>query len=125
VTSRTGGRPTERNGSCPARLREPDVLARQRDALGAGDFDRGARDVLTWLIVGGRGPISGQVVDPPVSARAIVRELAAAEALIFGPAEGCRRYGIGVEHALMWAEMVTPEPPAASNAPDEEGSDGR
>ncbi|HWM03236.1 MAG TPA: hypothetical protein VNP92_12965 [Actinophytocola sp.] len=53
--------------------------------------------------------------------------MAAAEAVIYGPpadrelpgepgATDRSRYAAGVEHALMWAEMVTPEPPGAMSA---------
>ena len=108
------------------------VIARQRAALdtraAAGvAFGRGARDALGWLMTGGRGPLTGEQAVPPVPARAIVHELAAAEAVIYGqPADSelpgepgatdRSRYAAGVEHALMWAEMVTPEPTGAMSA---------
>ena len=103
------------------------VIARQRATLTTGvgaafAFNRGARDALGWLMTGGPGPLSRQPAEPPVSARVIVRELAAAESVIYEqpvdpelPIEPVAtdrgRYAAGVEHALMWAEMVTPEPP--------------
>jgi hypothetical protein len=108
------------------------VIAKQRAALATGAaagvaFSRGARDALGWLMTGGRGPLTGEQAASPVPARAIVHELAAAEAVIYGqPADrelpgepgatDRSRYAAGVEHALMWAEMVTPEPPGAMSA---------
>jgi hypothetical protein len=41
----------------------------------------------------------------------IVRELAAAEAIIYGPTCTGRDYARGVEHALLWAEFATAAPP--------------
>lgn len=128
VSWASAGRPAER----PARLRDPAVIARRRDALGTGvgagcEFHRGARDALSWLLVGGRGPLTGQLVEAPVSARAIVRELAAAEAVLYGQPDdrppqggvpGFSGYAAGLEHALMWAEMVTPEPPGSATGTD-------
>ncbi len=105
----------------PARLREPHVLAMQMNALSSvahpvSGFDRGARDALRWLITGGPGPLTGLVPGLPVTARAIVRELAYAEALIWGNARGRRQYAMGLEQALMWAEFVTPAPPTAADS---------
>ena len=125
-------RPASRHTQRPARLRDPLVIARQRAVLATGAaagfaFGRGAWDALGWLMTGGRGPLTGELVTPPVPARAIVHELAAAEAVIYeqpvdqelpsepGATDRCR-YAAGVEHALMWAEMVTPEPPGAMSA---------
>lgn len=41
----------------------------------------------------------------------IVHELAAAEAIIYGPRSTGREYARGVEHALLWAENATAGPP--------------
>lgn len=107
-----------RTESAAAHLRAPEVLVRQRDALTSAatfsDFQRGARDALAWLVAGGPSPINGCLVGLPVPARAVVHELAAAEAVLSGASGGGRSYAAGVEHALMWAEFVTPEPPAAA-----------
>jgi hypothetical protein len=127
------GRPSGRHVERPARLRDPVVIARQRatlatDAAAGSPYSRGARDALGWLLTGGRGPLTGHVVEPPVSARGIVHELAAAEAASYEwPVDRDRpiepvandrgRYAAGVEHALMWAEMVTPEPPRGTGLP--------
>lgn len=105
----------------PVRLLEPHVLALQMEALSsaahpASDFDRGARDALLWLITGGPGPLTGLVPGLPIVARAIVRKLACAAALIWGNAPGQRQYAMGLEQALMWAEFVTPAPPTAADS---------
>lgn len=104
-----------------ARLREPDMLAAQIDALSAAtgpasDFDQGARAALVWLTTGGPGPLTGLRSELPATPRVIVRELAAAEALVSRDASAPQWYAMGVEHALMWAEGVTPAPPAAAHA---------
>lgn len=75
------------------------------------DFHRGAIGALRWLLEGGPGPLTGGMEGRPVSARAIVSELAAAEAIIYGGRSRRREYGQGVEHALMWAELATAAPP--------------
>lgn len=54
------------------------------EARRAMGFDRGAYDTLNWLITGGDGPLTGQMVGLPRPAAAIVRELAAAEAILSG-----------------------------------------
>lgn len=100
-----------------ARLRERGVLAEQMVALRARgesdrrDFYKGALDALRWLTEGGSGPLTGAVGGPPVSARAVVRELAAAEELIYGRPSTCRDYACGLEHALMWAQFATAAAP--------------
>jgi hypothetical protein len=52
--------------------------------------------------------VTGQ---PPPSA-AVVRELAAAEELIYQWRPSRREYGRGVQHALMWAQYATATPPS-------------
>jgi hypothetical protein len=47
-------------------------------------------------------------------ARVIVRELAAAEAVIYGPTTDRIAFARGVEHALMWAQFVTCSTPAGT-----------
>jgi hypothetical protein len=112
-----------------ARLRERGVLAAQMAALRAQgeserrEFHRGALDALRWLTEGGPGPLTGALGDRPVPAPAVVRELAAAEELIYGRPSKCRDYACGLEHALMWAQFATAAPPADSTwelAPDHE-----
>jgi hypothetical protein len=103
-----------------ARLRERGVVAAQMAALreqgesGESDrreFHRGALDALRWLTEGGPGPLTGVVDGPPVSAHVVVRELAAAEELIYGRPSKHRDYAMGLEHALMWAQFATAAPP--------------
>jgi hypothetical protein len=104
----------------PARLRGRAVLEAQLAALrrhGAGDdveFHRGAADALRWLIENTASPLTGQLGIPPVSAQAIVRELACAEEIIYGGSPRHRDYCRGVEHALMWAQFATAAPPLPS-----------
>jgi hypothetical protein len=112
------------------RLREHSVLTAQMAALRAGDdgdtrdFRRGALDGLRWLTAGGPGPFSGVLAGLPVSVQAIIRELAGAEAIIYGRPSACRDYACGVEHALMWAQFATAAPPVPANhhrvGPDEQ-----
>jgi hypothetical protein len=103
---------------CPTHLRERSVLAAQiaelqvRTDVASPEFRHGAVDALQWLCVGGPGPLSGVLAGLPVRSQAIVRELAAAEAIIYGEPSACRDYACGLEHALMWAECATPAPPA-------------
>ena len=100
------------------RMRERSVLAAQMAALkvredaGTPEFRRGALDALQWLCAGGPGPLSGVLTGLPVPAKAIVRELAGAEAIIYGRPSRCRDYACGLEHALMWAQFATAAPPA-------------
>jgi hypothetical protein len=47
----------------------------------------------------------------PIDFGVIVQELAAAEAIIYGPPSTGREYARGVEHALLWAECATSSPP--------------
>ena len=102
----------------PARLREPEVLAGQMAALcaeskrTASQFALGALDALQRLTHGGPGPLTTDVVQQPVTVRAVVHELAAAEAVIYGRRQSRREYARGVEHALMWAQYATAAPPA-------------
>jgi hypothetical protein len=100
-----------------ARLRDRSVLSeqiaelRERTDAATPQFRQGAMDALRWLCVGGPGPLSRVLAGVPVRPAAIVRELAAAEAIIYGEPTGCRDYASGLEHALMWAEFATPAPP--------------
>jgi len=100
----------------PARLREGGELSAQLSVLGAesertaSSFVRGARDALRWLVGGGPGPLTG-VLETPIALRSVVHELAAAEAVIYGPRSAQRDYASGVEHALMWAQFATACPP--------------
>ena len=81
-----------------ARLRPSEVLAAQIAALRAvatgtssegtsSEFVPAARwDALHWLIGGGPGPLTADAVHTPVTVRAVVHQLAAAEAVIHGAA---------------------------------------
>ena len=96
-----------------ARLRPTADLVRERDVHTAGarreaGFDRGAYDSLKWLVEGGPGPLTGELVGLPLPAAVIVHELAAAEAVLSTSPGRCHRYAAGVLEALMWAEMATP-----------------
>jgi hypothetical protein len=100
-----------------ARLRAASVIAaqvaglREVAARPTGEFERGALAALSWLLDGGPGPMTGEVGRCPGLARVIVQELAAAEAVIYGPGTDRTHYARGVEHALMWAQFVTCCPP--------------
>lgn len=99
-----------------ARLRPQAALVREREAHTPGPrrevgFDRGAYDTLTWLVEGGSGPLTGEMVGLPIPAAVLVHELAAAEAVLSTAPGRCHRYAAAVLETLMWAEMATPEPP--------------
>ena len=66
---------------------------------------------MRWLIEGGPGPLTS-TLETPIPQRAVVHELAAAEAVIYGHPTAQRDYASGVEHALMWAQFATACPPA-------------
>jgi hypothetical protein len=111
----------------PARLRPSEVLAAQIAALRAistgtsstgtsSEFLRGALDALHWLIGGGPGPLTTGAAHTPVTVRALVHQLAAAEAVIHGRRRDRREYAQGVEHALMWAQYATAAPPVPPHA---------
>lgn len=93
------------------------MLAEQQAALCAESkrtgsrFALGALDALRWLTVGGPGPLTGDVLSKPVTVRAVVHELAEAEAIVYGRQGELREYAQGVEHALMWAQFATAAPP--------------
>jgi hypothetical protein len=104
-----------------ARLRDRRVLGQQIAALtdqtrsGVAredvEFRRGALAALRWVTEGGAGPLTGSTSLPPVRLAAIVKELAAAEDVIYGRPSQHREYARGVEHALMWAQFATASPP--------------
>jgi hypothetical protein len=100
----------------PATLRDRQVLATQLGVSSAEcawtghQFCLGSRDALRWLLGGGPGPLTGVVCAAPPPRAAIVHELAAAEAVI-PRGSAASGYAEGVEHALMWAQLVTPAPP--------------
>lgn len=106
-----------------AGLRDREVIAAQVVALRgdaaepAGEFECGALAALCWLLEGGPGPVTGEVggrAGATRATRAIVRELAAAEAVIYGAATDRIDFAHGVEHALMWAQFVTCSTPAGA-----------
>jgi len=107
-----------------ARLREPAALVAQVEALqalersAAGEYERGALAALRWLLADGPGPVTGEAGARATDARTVLRELAAAEALvyIYGPRSGQIDYARGVEHALMWAEFATSRTPAGDTS---------
>ena len=104
----------------PTRLRQREILDAQLAQCRRVDnsFARGAAAALHWLTDGGVAPLSGAVATS-ITFQAIVHELAAAEAIIYGPPSVGREYARGVEHALLWAESVTSGPPVpASNRPE-------
>jgi hypothetical protein len=106
---------TEAAMTIPTRLRQRDILTGQLASCQGCDssFSRGAAAALCWLTGCGPGPLTGAAA-APIGFRAIVHELAAAEAIIYGsPATG-REYARGVEHALLWAEFATSAPPTSS-----------
>ena len=86
----------------PARLREHEVLTAALSALCAdrnrtgSTFCLGAMAALRWLTQGGPGPLTDALTGKPVTFRAIVRELSAAEALIYGRPSDQRWYAAGV-----------------------------
>jgi len=97
----------------PTRLRQREVLDAQLAVCRRLDSNvgRGAVAALRWLTDGGPGPLTGGWA-AHVGFTDIVAELAAAEALIYGPPSAGREYARGVEHALLWAEGATAAPPA-------------
>lgn len=106
-----------------AKLRDTDVLAAQL-AISSQECERngprfcfGVRDALRWLLWGGPAPLTGTLSDVPVPCAVIVHELGAAEAAIHPRGSSASQYAEGVEHALMWAQLVTPAPPAPSPQP--------
>ena len=106
----------------PIRLRQRAILDAQLAQCRRIDnrFTRGAGAALHWLTAGGFGPLSGALATS-ITFPAIVHELAAAEAIIYGPPSTGREYARGVEHALLWAESVTSGPPVpASSRPDDQ-----
>jgi hypothetical protein len=115
-----------------AGLRDREVIAAQVVALrgGAaeppGEFECGALAALCWLLDGGPGPVTGEVGGRAGTTRAIVRELAAAEAVIYGATTDRTDFAHGVEHALMWAQFVTCSTPGgtATDGPPGENAPG-
>jgi len=109
----------------PTRLRQRAVLTAQLVSCQRIDssFSRGAAAALRWLTVGRSRPLTGAAA-APIDFAAIVHELAAAEAIIYGPPTG-REYARGVEHALVWAELATSAPPAPADDPSPSGSNER
>jgi hypothetical protein len=107
----------------PARLRQREVLTAQLTSCQrvGSSFSRGAVAALRWLTVGGPGPLTGAAA-APIDFRGIVRELAAAEAIIYGPPSPGREYALGIEHALLWAEFATSGPPTPAEDRGPSGS---
>ena len=104
----------------PTRLRQREILDAQLAQCRRVDnsFSRGAAAALHWLTDGGVAPLSG-ALSTSITFQTIVHELAAAEAIIYGPPSTGREYAHGVEHALLWAESATSGPPVpTSNRPE-------
>ena len=97
------------------RLRRREVLTAQLSSCQrvGSSFSRGAVAALRWVTSGGLGPLTGAAA--PIDFGGIVRELAAAEAIIYGPPCTGREYALGVEHALLWAEFATSAPPTSAD----------
>ena len=110
----------------PTRLRQRAVLTAQLASCQRIDssFSRGAVAALRWLTVGGTRPLTGAAA-APIDFAAIVHELAAAEAIIYGPPATGRDYARGVQHALLWAEFATSTPPAPTDNPSPSDSNER
>jgi hypothetical protein len=102
----------------PTRLRQREILDAQLAQCRRVDnsFTCGAAAALHWLTEGGVGPLSG-ALPTSITFQAIVHELAAAEAIIYGPPSTGREYARGVEHALLWAETATSGPPVPASDP--------
>jgi hypothetical protein len=105
--------------TAPVALRDPAVISAESDTLrpaakSGSAFHQGARDALRWLLVGGPGPLTGGITGLPIPLRAVVAELSAAEAVIYGRPSGRRDYAMGLEHALMWAELATETAPTTA-----------
>jgi len=84
-------------------------------------LENGALAALRWLLNSGLGPVTGETGRPPAMARTIVRELAAAEAVIYERTTQRTDFARGVEHALMCAQFVTCSTPAGNpGGPDGE-----
>jgi hypothetical protein len=100
----------------PTRLREREILDAQLTQCSRVDtsFTRGAVAALHWLTEGGPGPLTG-ALPTSITFQEIVHELAAAEAIIYGPPSTGREYARGLEHALLWAERATSGPPIPAN----------
>jgi hypothetical protein len=108
-------------------LRRRDILDAQLARCRTLDssFARGAVAGLHWLTAGGPGPLTGALAIS-IDFRSIVHELATAEAVIHGPSSPGRDYAHGLQHALLWAENATSEPPVPADAePDRRLEVGR
>jgi hypothetical protein len=106
----------------PTRLRQREILDAQLTQCRRVDnsSSRGAVAAVHWLTDGGVGPLSGALATS-ITFQGIVGELAAAEAIIYGPPSTGREYAHGVEHALLWAESATSGPPVpACSRPDDQ-----
>jgi hypothetical protein len=98
--------------TAPTRLRQREILHAQLAACQCLDSSsaREAVAALSWLTTSGPAPLTG-APSAALDLGGIVRELAAAEAIIYGPTCTGRDYARGVEHALLWAEFATAAPP--------------
>jgi hypothetical protein len=110
----------------PVRFREQAAIAAELGALAAATslapgFRAGARAALEWVVRGGPGPLTGALTTPSPPFRAVVAELSAAEAVIYGRPSPHRDFAVGVEHALLWAEQATPARPSMRCLPPPEG----
>jgi hypothetical protein len=112
----------ERAVNAPVRLHDQETIAAELDALAtaaslSAGFRAGAAAGLRWVTGGGPGPLTRVMATSPPAWRAVVAELSAAEAVIYGRPSARHDFALGVEHALLWAEFATPTPPSVRSAP--------
>ncbi|GAA0938010.1 hypothetical protein [Pseudonocardia zijingensis] len=112
-------RKSDATSEAPAVLRPAAALAAELRAVaarvgGGCRYHEGARDALRWLLTAGPGPLTGRRTDRPLTLRAVVAELAAAETQLYGPQAADRDYAAGLEHAVMWAVSATPATPSTA-----------
>jgi hypothetical protein len=107
----------------PSRLRQCGILTPKLASCRLVDssFSLGAVAALRWLTAGGPGPPTGAAA-APIDIGGIVHELAAAEAIIYGPPSTGLEYACGVEHALLWAEFATSGPSTTAEDRGRSGS---
>jgi hypothetical protein len=112
----------------PTQLRQREILNAQLAQCRQADnsFSRGAVAALSWLTTGGPGPLTGALA-AFINFRSIVHELAAAEAIIYGPPSTGREYAGGVEHACYGQTAPHPDlqpPPTTEPCPTARGEHG-
>ena len=97
----------------PALEHQITALEQPRPADGpTPEFSSGALAALRWLLAAGPAPLTGTITGQSPPPTAVVRELAAADKLIYQLRSSRREYGRGVQHALMLAQYATATPPS-------------